>query len=162
MGGAGGGRGGGGGRDCDVRMLLCQSKIHMPCACQQCIDHDCMHKDWDATCMQQSVPDGLLEARHKLAMQVGVSQAVLHILHCWAAVRVVHHNVKHLLHPELAHSLIHIVVQPPLPLLQARFALTLQPCTVAPHCLVVICAIVCVTYRCAKQCHDCTHANAEQ
>ena len=105
--------------------------------------------------MQQSVPDGLLEARHKLAMQVGVCQALLHILHCWPAVRVVHHNVKHLLDPQLAHSLIYIVVQPPLPLLQARLALTLQPCTATPHsrlclCAAAVCDSICVTDRCAR------------
>ena len=78
--------------------------------------------------MQQPFPNGLLEACNKFAMQVGVSQAVLHILHCWTAVGVVHHDVKHLLDPQLAHSFIYIVVQPALPLLQAGLPLTLQPC----------------------------------
>ena len=83
--------------------------------------------------MQQPLPDSLLEACNKFAMQVGMSQAVLHILHCWAAVGVVHHNVKHLLDPQLAHSLVYIVVQPALPLLQARLPLTLHARIATPQ-----------------------------
>ena len=76
--------------------------------------------------MQQALPNGLLEASYKLAVQVGVGQTVLHILHSRLAVRVVNHNVKHLCRAQLPHCLIHIVVQPALPLLQAALALFLD------------------------------------
>ena len=75
--------------------------------------------------MQQALPNSLLEASHELAVQIGVSQAVFDILHSWAAVRIVHHNVKHLLDTQLTHCLVHIIVQPALPLLQAGVTVAL-------------------------------------
>ena len=69
--------------------------------------------------MQEALLDGLLEGSYKVAVQAGVGQALLHVLHRCPALWVVHHNVKHLTNAQLSHSLIHVVVQPPLPLLQA-------------------------------------------
>ena len=75
--------------------------------------------------MQQSLPYSFFEACYKAAVQIGVSQALLDVLHGRAAFWVVHHNVKHLFDPQLSHCLVHVVAEPALPLLQAASALTL-------------------------------------